>query len=176
MLSSAVENLGVGLAKRTSRRSALGLLGRGFLALVGGPFVAVALDPSRAGAFRLCGVHSHIGSCPHPFSPRTRIDQYGYAVHPDYGYPIDDKGKLYRSRKQKRTKICAGWVPREYPSTGSPELQGSWTRCCGGRIRRIWDCCSYSNTRINGDAAFPGYCYGDRNVFCVTYVELHSRC
>ena len=176
MLDRGVERAGVALAQRTSRRSFLGALGRGFVALVGGPFVAVALSADRAEAYHLCGHTYTTGSCPHPYHPRSRVDRYGYAVHPDHGYPVDDSGRIYTSRKQRRRKICARWVPDLYPFTGKPELQGTWSRCCKGRIRRLWDCCSYSDTRINGDRALRGYCHGGRKVFCIVYRDTNIRC
>jgi hypothetical protein len=176
MLERTTLKASVGLAKRTSRRSFLGLLGRGAVALVGGSFVAVALDPQRAEAHHICGHLYTTGSCPHPYFPHTRLDRYGYAVHPEYGYPIDDEGRLYKSRDQKRTKICSHWVPEKYPFTGKPELQGTWSRCCNNRIRRLWDCCSFSRTRVNGDASLVGYCYHGRRVFCVTYLDTDIKC
>ena len=30
--------------------------------------------------------------------------------------------------------------------------------------------------RVNGDAALHGYCYGRRNVFCVTYYDTGLPC
>ena len=53
---------------------------------------------------------------------------------------------------------------------------GSWYRCCGGRVRRLMDCCGYTNVRINGDAALVGYCYAGRHVFCVQYYETMMPC
>jgi hypothetical protein len=175
-LHEKVERATEQLASRTSRRSFLGLLGRGTVALAGGSFVAVALDPQRAEAFHICGHTYTTASCPHPYSPHSRLDQAGYAVHPVYGYPVDDDGKLYTSPAQKRTKICSHWVPERYPYTGKPVLQGTWSRCCNGRIRRLWDCCSFSRKRINGDASLAGYCYHGRRVFCVTYRDTDIRC
>ena len=35
-------------------------------------------------------------------------------------------------------------------------VDGSWYRCCGGHVRKLQDCCSYSQQRINGDAALQG--------------------
>ena len=166
----------VGLAERTSRRAFLGRLGAGFVAFVGGPFVAVALRPDRAEAYHICGHTYTTGSCPHPFSPRSRVDRYGYPVHPKYGYPVDDHGNIYTSRTQRRRRMCEEIVPARYPHTGSPVQGGGWSRCCNGRIRRIYDCCSYSNTRINGDASVTGYCYSGRKVFCIGYRVLRSRC
>jgi hypothetical protein len=175
-LHERVERATEELARRTSRRSFLGMLGRGAVALAGGSFVAVALDPQRAEAYHICGHTYTTGSCPHPYYPLTRLDKYGFAVHPDYGYPIDDDGKPYTSRDQKRTKICSHWVRERYPYTGKPILQGTWSRCCNGRIRRLWDCCSFSKKRINGDASLVGYCYHGRRVFCVTYRDTDIRC
>lgn len=176
MLEDVVERSTARLAMRTSRRSFLGRAGRTLIALAGGSFVAAALDPQRAEAFHICGHTYTTGSCPHPYYPHTRLDQAGYALHPVYGYPVDDHGKLYTSRKQKRTKICSHWVPERYPYTGKPELQGTWSRCCNKRIRRLWDCCSFSRKRINGDASLTGYCYHGRRVFCVTYYDTKIEC
>ena len=176
MLDRMTQEAAVGLAERTSRRSFLGRVGVGFVAFVGGPFVAVALRPDRAEAYHICGHTYTTGSCPHPFSPRSRVDRYGYPVHPKYGYPVDDHGNIYTSRTQRRRRMCEEIVPARYPHTGSPVQGGGWSRCCNGRIRRIYDCCSYSNTRINGDASVTGYCYSGRKVFCIGYRVLRSRC
>ena len=176
MLENAVERASVGLAERSSRRSFLGKLGQGAVALVGGSFVAVALRPERAEAHHICGHTYTTGSCPHPYAPRTRLDRYGYPLHPKYGYPVDDKGRIYTSRDQRRRKVCQEVVPARYPFTGSPVQGGGWSRCCNGRIRRIYDCCSYSRTRINGDAASIGYCYNGRRVFCIGYRDTNNRC
>lgn len=176
MLEQATERAAVKLASQTSRRSFLGRFGRGFVALVGGSFVAVALDPGRAEAHHICGHTFTTGSCPHPFSPKSRVDKYGFPLHPKYGYPIDDEGDIYRSRKQKRSRMCEETVPRVYPFTGNPRQGGGWSRCCNGRIRTIYDCCSYSDTRINGDASVTGYCYNGRKVFCIGYRDLNTSC
>lgn len=176
MLDGTVERVAVGLAERTSRRSFLGRFGKGVVALVGGPFVAVALSPERAEAYHICGHLYTTGSCPHPFAPRTRVDRYGYPVHPRYGYPVDDYGNIYTSRNQTRRKVCQEVVPDRYPYTGRPRFGGGWSRCCNGRVRRIKDCCSYSRTRINGDASVTGYCHDGRKVFCICYRQTNTRC
>jgi hypothetical protein len=67
-------------------------------------------------------------------------------------------------------------VPERYPYTGEPRYGGGWSRCCFGRIRRIVDCCSYSDRRINGDASVTGYCYSGRKVFCIGYRDTNVRC
>src|SRR5438132_11502863 len=117
MLGAAVTRASTGLAQRTSRRSFLGLLGRATVALAGGAFVAAALDPERAEAryYTFCGHTYTTGSCPHPYAPYSRIDQYGYPVHPKHGYPVDNEGKPYTSRKQKRWKTCAKMTRIKYP-------------------------------------------------------------
>jgi hypothetical protein len=176
MLDAAVERFSTGLAARSSRRSFLGRLGASAVALAGGRFVAEALAPERAEAHHICGHTFTTKSCPHPYAPFTRVDRFGYPVHPRYGYPVDDDGEIYTSREQRRRRICQQVVPDRYPFTGHPTYGGGWSRCCGGRIRRIKDCCAYTDTRINGDAAVRGYCHGGRNVFCIGYQELDIRC
>jgi hypothetical protein len=170
------ERSGVSLATRTSRRSFLGRLGRGLVALAGGTFAASAMDEKRAEAFHICGHIFTTGSCPHPFHPQTRIDRYGYPVHPVHGYPVDDQGALYTSRAQKRSRICEDLVPEQYRYTKPVKLEGTWARCCNGRVRVVVDCCSRSRTRINGDASLIGYCHQGRRVFCITYRESKVPC
>lgn len=172
----AAERLGRGLARRTSRRSFLGRMGKTLVAMAGGSYVVAALDPERAEAYHICGHIFTTGSCPHPFFPNTRIDRYGFPVHPVHGYPVDDEGRIFTSRGQRRRRICDDIVAERYPFTRPVVLEGTWDRCCGGRIRRIVDCCSRSRTRINGDASLIGYCHGGRRVFCITYRETEIRC
>ena len=146
------------------------------VALLGGPLVARALAPSRAEAFHFCGHLYTTGSCPHPYYPYTRIDKWGFPLHPRYGYPVDDKGEIYVSRDQQRSNVCKEMVRRKYPYTGKTTIGGTWSRCCHGRIRRLSDCCSYSTTRINGDASVTGYCHHGRRVFCVMYRDTNVKC
>ena len=93
--------------------------------------------------------------------------------------PVDAHGKVLRGPDGEplppapRSKVC--------PAAGKRyglhlETDGSWYRCCGGRVRRLMDCCGYTGTRINGDAALTGYCYGGRKVFCVQYHETSIPC
>ena len=173
---SLAERSGISLAKRTSRRSFLGRLGKGLVALAGGAFAASAMDPNRAEAYHICGHIFTTGSCPHPFAPQTRIDTYGFPVHPAHGYPVDDDGALYTSRDQKRSRVCEGLVADKYPFTKPVQLEGTWARCCSGRVRKVVDCCSRSRTRINGDASLTGYCHGGRRVFCITYIDTKVPC
>jgi hypothetical protein len=176
MLERVTEKAAVGLAERSSRRSFLGRIGMGIVALAGGPFVAASLKPERAEAYHICGHLYTTSSCPHPFSPLSRVDKFGYPVHPQFGYPVDDKGDIYKKRSQKRSLMCQELVAKRYPQTGHPRYGGGWSRCCNGRIRRIADCCSFSRTRINGDASVTGYCYGGTRVFCIGFRDTNVRC
>jgi hypothetical protein len=175
-LTKVAEKATVGIAERTSRRSFIGRLGMGIVALAGGPFVAAALKPDRAEAYHICGHTYTTGSCPHPFAPLTRVDKFGYPIHPQYGYPVDDQGRTYKKKSQRRSRTCQEMVPRKYPYVNNPQFGGGWSRCCNGRIRRIVDCCSTSRRRINGDASVVGYCYGGTRVFCVGYRDTNTRC
>ncbi len=176
MLDSITTKVSVGLAGSTSRRSFLGRLGAGVVALAGGPLVAAALRPERAEAYHICGHTYTTDSCPHPYRPLSRVDRFGYPIHPTYGYPVDDKGRIYKSKHQKRSLMCQDLVKKRYPHTGEPRYGGGWSRCCNGRVRRIADCCSYSRTRINGDASVTGYCYSGTRVFCIGYRDTNVRC
>jgi hypothetical protein len=171
-----LERAGRRLAARTTRRSFLTRVGRGFLAVAGGAVVASTLAPERAEAHHICAHTYTTGSCPHPYAPLSRTDRYGYPVHPIFGYPVDDQGDLYVSRSAPRHRTCQEWVPTKFTFVHRPQYGGGWSRCCNNRIRHIQDCCSYSRIRINGDGSVRGYCYGGRRVFCITYQEFNVRC
>jgi len=175
-LEGAGERASTALAVSTSRRSFMGRLGQGVVALAGGSLVAAALRPERAEAFHICGHTFTTGSCPHPFSPQSRVDKFGYPLHPKHGYPIDDQGRIYKSRKQKRSRMCEDVVRKRYSFARRPRQGGGWSRCCGGRIRTIYDCCAFTNRRINGDAAVTGYCFNGKKVFCIGYRDLNTKC
>ena len=170
------EKVSRSLAQRTGRRSFLGKLGTGVVAVVGGSLVSVAVRPERAEAYHICGHTYTTGSCPHPYSPNSRVDRHGYPLHPKYGYPVDDNGDIYRSRSQTRRQMCEEVVKEKYPYVQQPAQGGGWSRCCNGRIRTIYDCCAYTATRINGDAAVTGYCYSGKKVFCIGYRDTNIRC
>jgi hypothetical protein len=165
------------LAGRTTRRGFLAGVGRGVVALAGGGVVAAALAPERAEAHHICGHTFTTGSCPHPYAPMSRTDRYGFPLHPRDGFPVDDEGKPYLDPKtQERHRTCQEYVPMRYPQVRKPRYGGGWTRCCGGRLRHIQDCCSRHKRRINGDFAVRGYCPQGLKVFCITYRELNKRC
>ena len=165
------------IAARTSRRGFLGKVGRGVVALAGGGFVAAALSPEQAAAHHICGHLYTTGSCPHPYSPLSRTDAYGYPMHPTWGFPVDDSGVIYTDRTtQVWTKTCQEFGPSRFDFVNDPRYGGGWTRCCSGRLRHIQDCCSRSAIRINGDQAVRGYCQPNLKVFCITYRELTVSC
>ncbi len=181
------------LAMSSSRRGFLARVGQGLLLAAGGGAVARAIKPGDADAYtNFCGHTYTTGSCVHPLG-LPRIDSQGFPIRPSDGKPVDDIGRLVNGQGEPvddhghpvrdpdgrplppapRTRCCE--------TTGKLydldlTLQGSWYRCCGGEVRKLWDCCGHMPDRINGDAALRGYCYGGRNVFCVTYYQTHVPC
>jgi hypothetical protein len=180
------------LAKSTSRRGFLSRLGKALLLAAGGGTVAAALDPEESSAYHFCGHTYTTGSCPHPTGlPRidarglplrakdgVPIDNLGRPID-DEGRPLDEDGRLLRDLEGRplppapRTPVCKE-VERRFGF--NTQIDGSWYRCCGGRVRKLMDCCSYSNHRINGDASLTGYCYEGRKVFCVMYHQTTVPC
>jgi hypothetical protein len=180
------------LAGGTSRRGFLGRTGGWLLAAATGT-AALAAGTEDADAYHYCGHTYTTGSCPHP-TGIPRVDLHGYPLrHRDgkpvddlgrpidrHGHPLDERGQRLRDPDGRplppapRTRVCQDGVPARY---GFPtQIDGSWYRCCGGRVRRLMDCCAFTARRINGDAALTGYCYGGRNVFCVMYFETQVPC
>ncbi len=180
---------GEALARSTSRR--------GFLARVGAAMVAVAgarsVAPDEADAYHFCGHTYTTGSCPHPLGRALpRVDARGYPVRPRDGRPVDDRGRLVNAQRRLvgeggglltdaagmplpavQTTVCGRVAERfDFPTF----VDGSWYRCCGGRVRKLMDCCSNNPRRINGDRALAGYCYRGRTVFCVMYYDTKVRC
>ena len=72
-----------------------------------------------------------------------------------------------------RTRICDAVADLIGFDT---QIDGAWFRCCGGQVRKLVDCCSYSTKRINGDASLTGYCYKGRRVYCVMYFDTKVKC
>src|SRR5262245_42779998 len=177
-LDRQAERLSAKLAESQTRKSFLGRLGAAALAIAGGSAVAAAVKPDEADAFHLCGHIWTTGSCPSPFPPLARIDRKGYPLHPSSGRPIDNLGRIVDSAGSAldgsgsrlrgpdgavlppgpRTRVCEDWT-REVKGLRDLRIQGSWYRCCGGQIRKLTDCCSFSSRRINGDASLVGYCW-----------------
>jgi len=173
---------------------------RGFLARVSGALMAVAgartvgslVAPGEAEAYHFCGHIYTTDGCPHP-TGLPRIDSRGYPLRARDGHRVDDLGRLVDLGRRpvdedgnllvdaggrplpvaSRTRVCAA-VADEYGI--KTRVDGAWYRCCGGRVRKLVDCCSRSRRRINGDASLTGYCYGGRRVFCVLYYQTNVPC
>ena len=179
--------------RRSSRRGFLEWAGTAIIGLAGAGTAARALLPDDADAYtNFCGHTYTTGDCPHPTGlPRVdrndlplrasdghAVDDLGRPID-SRGYPLDAHGQVLREPDGEplapapRSKVCqsAGHAYGLQLKT-----EGSWYRCCGGRVRRLMDCCGYTNVRVNGDAALTGYCFGGRNVFCVQYYETMMPC
>lgn len=180
------------LAKGTSRRGFLSKVSKTLMLATGGVAVGAALEAEDAEAYHFCGHTYTTGSCPHP-TGLPRIDARGRPLrardsHPidnlgrpidDEGRPLDESGKLLRDTDGRplpsapRTPVCDETARRFGINT---VIDGSWYRCCGGRVRKLMDCCSLSDRRINGDEALTGYCYEGRKVFCVMFYDTNVPC
>jgi hypothetical protein len=184
-----------GLAASSSRRGFLSRVGKGMVAVTAGGVVAKLVHPGEADAYHFCGHTYTTESCPHPSGPELpRIDRQGYPLDPSSGKPIDNlnrrvngagepvdhRGKRLRDPDGRplppapRTKVCEEGVRREFGFT--THVDGSWYRCCHGQVRKLVDCCSQNDKRINGDAALEGYCFEGRKVFCVMYYDTKVPC
>jgi hypothetical protein len=182
------------LAGSTSRRGFLARLSGALAAGTAGGLVAKAVRPGEADAYHFCGHIFTTGSCPHPAGRALpRIDGKGFALHPD-GTPVDNIGRRVNGKGQPiakngnvkrdadgralppapRTQLCQDQVSRRFHFR--TWVDGGWYRCCGGKVRKLVDCCSNSKKRINGDEALEGYCYRGRKVFCVMYFQTKVPC
>jgi hypothetical protein len=181
------------LAANTSRRGFLARVSGALMVAAGGTTVVRAVvPPGEAGAFHLCGHTYTTGSCPHP-TGMPRIDSQGFPLRARDGQPVDDRGRpvdgsgrpvdddgnLLRDPDGRplppapRTPVCEKvQEERKFRTV----VDGAWYRCCGGKVRKLTDCCARSNKRINGDAALTGYCYRGRKVFCVMYYDTKVPC
>lgn len=184
--------LSTAVVEATSRRGFLARVGRFLVAATGGGVVAAALRAQAADAYHFCGHIYTTGSCPHP-TGLPRIDANGMPLRAADGKPVDDLGRPVDAQGRPvddaghvllapdgeplppapRTPVCKG-AAAQYGFR--PYIDGSWHRCCNGRVRKLVDCCGYVTTRINGDAALTGYCYAGRHVFCVVYYDTKIRC
>jgi hypothetical protein len=183
-----------GMTGRTSRRGFMDRVGKALLVLTGGSAVAAAVDePDDAQGYHFCGHIYTTASCPHP-TGLPRIDRRGYPLRAKDGRPVDDLGRRIDSKGRPltsagklrrdpdgralppapRSRICQDGIKRKYRINA--RIDGSWSRCCGGQVRKLMDCCTYSKRRINGDRALTGYCYAGRKVFCVMYYDTKIPC
>jgi hypothetical protein len=184
-----------GIAANSSRRGFLARVSKVMAAVTAGSAVAKLVEPGEADGYHFCGHIFTTDSCPHPLGPSMpRIDRAGYPIRPSDGKPIDNLGRRVNKRGEPlgpdgkrltdpdgrpmppapRTKVCEEGVKRQFGM--ETRVDGGWYRCCGGQVRKLVDCCSYSDRRINGDAALTGYCYRGRKVFCVMYFDTNVPC
>ena len=181
-----------GLAADTSRRGFLSRVGAGVMALAGAQTAGQLVKPGEAEAYHFCGHIYTTDSCPHP-TGLPRIDSRGLPLRAKDGKRVDDLGRLVDKGgnpvdedgnaltdadgrplpRASRTAVCKA-TGEQYGFKG--QIDGAWYRCCGGRVRKLVDCCSYSRRRINGDASLTGYCYRGRRVFCVMYYDTRIPC
>ncbi len=181
-----------GIAGNTSRRGFIARVGGAMMAATAGTVVGRAIEPGEAEAYHFCGHIYTTGSCIHP-TGTPRIDADGWPLNASSGkpvdnlgrqinkkgLPVDDDGEVLRDPDGRplppapRTKVCDE-TARQYSINA--QIDGGWFRCCGGTVRKLVDCCSQSNRRINGDASLTGYCYSGRKVFCVMYFQTRVPC
>lgn len=182
------------LAANTSRRGFLARVGGALVAATAGGAVGRLIKPGEADAHHFCGHTFTTGSCPHPTGTALpRIDTHGYPLRGTDGHPVDNLGRPINARGEPvdkegratldpdgrplppapRTKVCDE-VSRKFGFRTS--VDGSWYRCCGGTVRKLVDCCSHSQRRINGDASLEGYCFAGRKVFCVMFFQTKVPC
>ena len=193
------ERLSDRLAAGTSRRGFLARVSSAVMGLTGAATVTSMVQPGDAEAYHFCGHTYTTDSCPHP-TGLPRIDARGFPLRARDGRPIDDLGRLIDAQGRpigddghpvdedgrpltdvdgrplpvgSRTRVCDVVEARFGYKTS---IDGAWYRCCGGHIRKLVDCCSYSTRRINGDASLTGYCYRGRRVFCVMYYDTRVKC
>ena len=180
------------VAGSSSRRGFLARVGGSVMALAGAKTAAGLVKPGEAEAYHFCGHIYTTDSCPHP-TGLPRIDSRGYPLRARDGKRVDDLGRLVDRQgdpvddagqrltdpdgrplpRATRTPVCKV-VAKEYDLT--TRMDGAWYRCCGGKVRKLVDCCAYTNRRINGDGALTGYCYSGRKVFCVMYFQSSVPC
>ena len=180
------------LALSTSRRGLLARVGAALVGVTAGGAVKSVVAPGEAEAYHFCGHIYTTDSCPHPTGlPRIdarglplrakdgrRIDNTGRLVD-EQGRPVDERGALLRDPDGRplapapRTALCDQVAERFDLTT---RTDGAWYRCCGGRVRKLVDCCTTGKRRINGDKALTGYCYKGRKVFCVMYYDTKVPC
>jgi hypothetical protein len=181
------------ILRHSNRRGFLEWLGTAIVGLAGARAVTRLALPDDAEAYtNFCGHTFTTGNCPHP-TGLPRVDRNDYPLRASDGHPVDDLGRSIDAQgypvdahghvlrepdgepvaPAPRSKVC--------PAAGKEHglrlhTDGSWYRCCGGRVRRLMDCCGYTDVRINGDGALTGYCYAGRKVFCVQYRETMVPC
>ena len=181
------------LAASTSRRGFLARVSKLVGAVAGASAVSALVKPGEAHAFHFCGHVYTTDSCPHP-TGLPRIDAHGFPLRAADGAPVDDLGRPVDGEGRPlddtgqplldpdgrplpsapRSRVCQDAVAQRFDLR--TRVDGSWYRCCAGRVRKLVDCCARTRRRINGDGALTGYCYSGRRVFCVMYYDTKIPC
>ncbi len=176
----------------TSRRAFLGRAGAATAAAAGAGMVGAVVRPGDADAYHFCGHIYTTDGCPHPTGlPRIdrrgrplraldgrRVDDLGRLIDAE-GRPVDEDGRPLTDLEDRplpaapRTAVCRSAARRFALPL---QTDGSWYRCCDGRVRKLMDCCGAHPRRINGDKSLKGYCHDDRKVFCVMYFQSSVPC
>ncbi len=179
-------------ADRSSRRGFLTTAGAAVATVTAAPAIGSLVAPGEADAFHFCGHIYTTDGCPHP-TGLPRIDRRGYPLRAKDGTPVDDLGRPIDAAgaplddtgaplldpdgrpmpPATRTRVCTAAGKRHRITV---RTDGSWYRCCDGRVRKLVDCCTTSKRRINGDRGLRGYCYAKRRVFCVMYLQTRVPC
>ena len=121
------------------------------------------MAPGDAEAYHFCGHIYTTDSCPHP-TGLPRIDAKGLPIRAKDGRPVDDQGRYIDATgspvdedgnvltdadgtplpRTSRTPVCVA-AADVYGFT--PHVDGAWYRCCGGRVRKLVDCCGTMRNR-----------------------------
>jgi hypothetical protein len=175
-----------------SRRAFIGKAAVAATSVTAASAVVSLAVPQGAEAFHFCGHIYTTDSCPHP-TGLPRVDSRGKPLRAQDGRQVDDLGRLIDGNglpidetgkplvdpdgrqlpPAPRTNLCKTVARRFGFRT---KVDGAWYRCCKGRVRKLVDCCSNNDRRINGDKALTGYCYKGRKVFCVLYYDTNVKC
>jgi hypothetical protein len=159
------------VAGSTSRRGFLARVGGGVMAVAGAKTAGSLVKPGEAEAYHFCGHIYTTDSCPHP-TGIPRIDSRGYPLRARDGKRVDDLGRVV----DRDGSPVDDDGNRLTDPDGRPLPRASRTPVCGGKVRKLVDCCAYTRRRINGDGALTGYCYSGRKVFCVMYFQTKVPC
>ena len=178
--------------QRRSRRGFLATAGAAVAVLTAGRLTGALVAPGDAQAYHFCGHIYTTDGCPHP-TGLPRIDRHGFPLRAKDGKPVDDLGRRVDAagapvdeagaplldpdgRPQspaRRRRVCTA-AGKRYDI--KVRTDGAWYRCCDGHVRKLIDCCTTSDRRINGDRGLKGYCYDGRRVFCVMYFQTKTPC
>jgi hypothetical protein len=180
------------VAAASSRRGFLSRVGAAAMGVAGVRSIGTLVAPGEAEAYHFCGHIYTTDSCPHP-TGLPRIDSRGFPIKAADGRRVDDLGRYVNAQgapvdgdeeplvdadgtplpRATRTRVCdAAGDLHDF----RPHVDGAWYRCCGGRVRKLVDCCGKIRRRVNGDKALTGYCYRGRKVFCVMYYDTKVKC